>query len=99
MNPRHPDGQSKAWFLSRFGYLVINYHELKEAILEIGRTGDVINVEERPPFGTRFTIRGTLRTPDGRNPTVITGWFIEAEDDAKMLKFVTMVPTKNKGHV
>lgn len=94
LNPRHPDGQSKAWFLSRFGYLITNYLELKQAILEIARTGDVTNVEDRSPFGTRFTIKGILRTPDGRNPMVITGWFIEADDDTKMLKFVTLVPIK-----
>jgi hypothetical protein len=95
LNPRHPDGQSKAWFLSRFGYSIANYPDLKAALLQIGQTGEVINVEGRPPFGTRFTIRGVLQTPDRRNPLVITGWFIETDDAAKMLKFVTMVPDKS----
>ena len=94
LNPKHPDGQSKAWFLGRFGYHIPNYLELKKSLLEIARTGELIKMEERPPFGTRFTIKGILQTPDGRNPIVITGWFIEAEDDLKILKFVTMVPEK-----
>jgi hypothetical protein len=33
-----------------------------------------------------------LHTPDGRNPAVRAGWFIDADDKDKIPRLITVVP-------
>ena len=41
-------------------------------------------------FGTRYTIEGMLRTPDGRRPLVRVVWFVDKGDNRPRL--VTAYP-------
>ncbi len=56
--------------------------------------GEIIDEIEKPPFGIRITIVGPLISPDGRNPIIKTGWFIDSNDKNNIPRFITAVPLK-----
>ena len=51
---------------------------LADALHEIARayplTGSTVS-----PWGVRYTVDGSLRSPDGRNPQIRTVWIVEAD--------------------
>jgi hypothetical protein len=89
LDEAHPDGGSKARFLKRFGYDLNNWPVLSEALLEAAHTGAVSEIRTTV-FCTKYTIRARLRTPDGRNPIVVTVWKIDNGEE--LPKFVTAYP-------
>lgn len=79
LNPEHREGRSKAIFFSKFGFALRNSNEFEQALEQLACDSWIVQVEQRPPFGTRVTTEGNLRTPDGRNPMVRVGWFYEGD--------------------
>ena len=73
----HPAGRHKARFFERIGFQPSAPQVLTQAILEHARANEVTTVEQSR-FGTRFTIDGTLTSPDGRNPRIRVIWFVES---------------------
>ena len=63
LSPVHRYGQSKADFFGRFGFAVEKWEELAQALIEHANDYEVAEVEPSP-FGRRYVIEGTLRTPD-----------------------------------
>jgi hypothetical protein len=74
----HPDGRSKAQFFMRFGFRPSEPRALAAALLELGKSNDVVSVV-RSAYGVRYTVDGALRAPDGRTPKVRTVWLQTAE--------------------
>lgn len=72
----HPDGRSKAEFFTRFGFKVEQWQVLAEALRMVGISNPVAATVESS-FGTRYTVDGSLQTPDGRSPRVRTVWILE----------------------
>jgi hypothetical protein len=89
LSSSHHAGKSKAEYFSRFGFNVDSWNVLAEALLRHAAVQEVEKVEDTP-FGTRYTIRGSLDTPDGRNQTILVVWFIEKGEDVPRL--VTAYP-------
>jgi hypothetical protein len=89
LSSSHHAGRSKAEYFSRFGFNVDSWNVLAEALLRHAAVNEVEKVEDTP-FGTRYTIRGLLDTPDERNPTIVVVWFIEKGEDVPRL--VTAYP-------
>jgi len=85
----HRDGRGKAFFFSRFGFRAADWQEFADALKQHIKTHEVATAETTP-FGIRYTIEGTLVTPDGRNPSIRTVWFIETGDSIP--RFVTAYP-------
>jgi len=85
----HPDGRGKALFFSRFGFHADQWQVFAEALKQHAATHEVA-ARVVTPFGTRYVIEGALVTPDGRNPSVRTIWFIATRDTAPRL--VTAYP-------
>lgn len=75
----HPDGRGKALFFSRFGFDAAHWQILADALRQHAATHDVATLDQTP-FGTRYTVEGPLVTPDGRNPSVRTVWFIATSE-------------------
>ncbi len=50
----------------------------------------VHTVVPRPPYGTKFVVRCSIETPDGRSPCVFTVWMREEGNDLSRL--VTAYP-------
>ena len=67
-----------------------NWETLAEALHRHALENDVAAVT-KTPFGTCYVIEGTLRSPDGRNPSIRTVW---AQDDDEDLppRLVTAYP-------
>jgi hypothetical protein len=85
----HPDGQSKANFFSRFGFRADQWQIFADALRQHAAAYEVATLDVTP-FGTRYAIEGALMTPDGRNPSVRTVWFIATGDTIPRL--VTAYP-------
>ena len=75
LNISHPYGINKALFFIRFGFSQSNWKELEEALL-IHCQQNKINEIKETEFGLKYIIRGALKTPDRRNPMLISIWFI-----------------------
>ncbi|MBA3822943.1 MAG: hypothetical protein H0X24_03435 [Ktedonobacterales bacterium] len=71
----HPDGRGKALFFSRFGFVVAQWQVLADALRHHAAAHDVV-ASDQTPFGTRYVIEGAIVSPDGRNPSLRTVWFI-----------------------
>ncbi len=72
----HPDGGSKARFFERFGFRSSEWLVLAQALKEHGRVNAVSNVVETG-YGRRYSVDGSLHSPDGRNPVIRTIWIVE----------------------
>lgn len=96
LNDFHPEGGSKARFFKRFGFSAENWEALREAILRMACTGELIRVVERPPYGSRYVTRARLPTPDDRNPEVTIAWFINTDDETRTPRLATVVPDNRK---
>ena len=89
LSETHPVGRSKAHYFRSLGYSESSVAELSDGLLEIARENDVseaIDIE----FGTKYIVKGNLRTPLDRRVEVITIWIIEGGSDAP--RFVTAYP-------
>lgn len=80
----HPDGRSKATFFSGFGFRAQQWGAFARALLDQGSTGDVTTVA-KSEYGTKYSVDGSIRTPDGRNPRVRTVWITDSEHAAPRL--------------
>lgn len=76
LDPNHPQNRGKASFFLAFGFRLDTPEMLAEALLLHVLNHDVTDVQQHR-YGTRYTVSGPLNTPDGRNPTVDAGWFID----------------------
>lgn len=72
----HPDGGPKARFFERFGFHPSKWTVLAEALREHGQRHPVSNVVESR-HGMRYSVDGSIRSPDGRNPSIRTVWIVE----------------------
>ena len=89
LSPSHPTGGGKAAFFCRFGFDASDWRVLAEALLRHAEANEVAKVEDTP-FGTRYTVEGRLKSPDGRDPMVRVVWFIEHGEETPRL--VTAYP-------
>jgi len=80
----HPDGSSKAAFFMRFGFSAGEWEMLAAALKEIGTSNPVTDRVESP-HGTRYTVDGSLRSPDGRTPRVRTVWIVEQGNPPRLI--------------
>ena len=76
LSPSHRDGHSKATFFFSFGFSVVAWQTLADALRRHSADHDVAKIEPSP-YGTRYVIEGELDAPDGRTPTVRVVWFID----------------------
>ena len=89
LSSSHPDGSAKARFFIRFGFTSENWKIFAQALRQHGRTHDVsASIESR--YGTRYSVDGSLETPDGRNPNVRTVWVLAKR--SKVPRLVTAYP-------
>jgi uncharacterized protein DUF6883 len=89
LSESHPSGKTKARFFRAHGYNETNAELLAEAIREIARTRSVQETAESP-FGTKYVVEGSIKTPRGTDVRVRTVWVLEPGFDAPRL--VTAYP-------
>ncbi|MEW6637993.1 MAG: DUF6883 domain-containing protein [Actinomycetota bacterium] len=89
----HPDGRTKAVFFMSFGFRAEDWEKLSEALLRHARENELVDREETP-FGVQYAVEGSLRTPDGRDPTVRSVW--EQRRGARGPRLITAYPGKGR---
>jgi hypothetical protein len=89
LNPAHPTGGSKASFFLRFGFTVIEWQRLADALVAHARENEVVESEETP-HGTRHVVDGPLTAPDGARLNIRSAWYINPGGGAP--RFVTAHP-------
>jgi len=95
LNFTHPDGASKAAFLSNFGFDMIPWPVLADALKMHCRNYPCTNSVESD-YGTRYSVDGPLAAPDGRRPMIRTVWIIEKGHVAPRL--ITAYPIRGRAH-
>ena len=86
-------GKAKAQFFHRMGFRKERAEELRNALLEVARTGEVHSVVSTP-YGTKYIVDGELLTPLGRRVNVRTVWIVERGEDIP--RFVTAYPREEE---
>lgn len=95
LNVTHPVGSSKArWFLS-LGYHPDNPDQLGDDLLDIVRNSSDY-VDEVTKYGVKYTVRGRLKSLDGRLANVRSVWI--AETDTPQPRLVTAYPDEEPGN-
>ena len=88
LNPKHKDGSSKDRFFRLRGFKPEKWEKLAEALRCHGATQPV-TAEEKTKHGRKFTVECQMKTPDGRNPCILSVWIKEG---TKPLRLVTAHP-------
>ena len=87
----HPDGSGKARWLRQYGFTPQNWRALAVALKRHAKEQSVASMQDSA-FGTRYTLVGRLESPDGRNPSVRSVWFVET--GGTIPRLVTAYPAR-----
>ena len=89
LNPKHPDGASKAAFFDALGFSAENWQELALALLRLAETAPVARCVDSV-HGCKYIIEGCLESPCGKAPRVRSVWIVDRGGDVPRL--VTAYP-------
>jgi hypothetical protein len=89
LSETHSVGRTKAKYFRALGYNEGNLVRLKEALIAVAVTSDVIE-SISIPFGTKYVVDGDLDAPTGIRARVRTVWILESGEDFP--RFVTAYP-------
>ena len=88
----HPiNGRGKAAFFEAYGFAPARWEELRGALLDQTASGHLTEVVVSP-YGTRYIVRGGLRTPDGRDPQPVVCSVWQADNGAVGVRLITAYP-------
>ena len=89
LSTTHPVGSAKARWFRSYGFNDDNVDLLKEGLLLIARS-EKVQEATKTPFGVKYVVDGSLRTPAGPVVRLRTVWIVESgETDPR---FVTAYP-------
>ena len=89
LSETHPIGKSKARLFRSLGFNETNVEMLKEGLLNIGYSSDVVDMT-MTPHGVKYLIDGILTTPNKGYIELRSVWII---DNGQVLpRFVTAYP-------
>jgi hypothetical protein len=69
--------EGKAAFFIAFGFSLVRWELLRDALLAHAASYDVARTVSSP-HGIKYIIEGTLQTPDARNPSVRAVWIVDS---------------------
>ena len=88
----HPiNGRGKAAFFEAYGFSLLRWEALRDALLDHALTGLVQEVVVSP-YGSRYAVRGGLRTPSGREPLPLVRTVWQADNGAEGVRLITAFP-------
>lgn len=82
-------GKSKAKLFRSVGYNELNVSLLKEGLLAIARTEEILDTQSSE-HGVKYVVEGLLQTPAGGTLKICTIWIIDKGQDRP--RFVTAYP-------
>lgn len=91
LNPAHPEGATKAQYLSEMGYNQENYH-----ILEVDLRNQHLLCDVQPGkvsiYGVKYEIVAPLVGPNGKRRLIRSVWMIRKNDT--FARLITLIPEK-----
>ncbi|WP_409013333.1 DUF6883 domain-containing protein [Dyadobacter sp. CY343] len=91
LSDTHEIGKHKADFFKRFGFKISDLHTFKSALMQHSIDRD-IEKTNNSDHGVRYELKCEIKTPDERNPCVVTVWIVEkGQEDPR---FITAYPGK-----
>jgi filamentous hemagglutinin len=75
LRPDHPVGGSKAAFFQAFGFSLDRPDIITAAFIAHPDRNPVADTEHSR-WGVKYTVRCRVRTPDGRDPCILTVWIV-----------------------
>ena len=91
LNPAHPEGATKAQYLSEMGYNQENYH-----ILEVDLRNQHLICDVQPGkvsiYGIKYEIVAPLVGPNGKKRVIRSVWMIRKGDT--FARLITLIPEK-----
>ena len=89
LNPNHPGSGGKAQEYWRLGYNDENAAQLRQDLLDLAANNEVTHIIPSP-YGRKYLVAGTLRSPLGLERRILTVWIILHNEDYPRL--VTAYP-------
>ena len=89
LSPSHPVGRLKATFFRGLGYSPETWRQVEMDRRTQHLSRDV-TIEERTPYGQKYSIRAPLIGPSGRSAEVVSAWFVRSGEEVP--RFVTAYP-------
>jgi hypothetical protein len=91
LNPAHPEGATKAQYLSEMGYNQENYR-----ILEVDLRSQHLTCDAQPGkvsiYGVKYEIVAPLVGPNGKKRLIRSVWMIRKSDT--FARLITLIPEK-----
>jgi hypothetical protein len=85
LSSEHPDGKLKAAFFKKFGYTSSNWEVFEKDLRKLLQIQDVFE-SETFEFGTKYMVKGPIKSPSGETIQVLTVWVIlKGEDIPKLV--------------
>lgn len=84
LNPRHPDGGSKAVWFHSLGYSRDEWSFLASDLTNVAKNCPDFDTE-LSPFGIKYKAAGMIGRPDKRPGLVITVWIVEDNDAPRLV--------------
>ena len=85
----HETGKHKANFFKCFGFDVAEIEIFKDSLIQHSIDRDIEKTKDSD-FGIKYELKCEIKTPDERNPCIVTVWIIENGQEEP--KLVTAYP-------
>jgi hypothetical protein len=89
LNPFHTVGSSQAFFFTTLGFAHRRWPALYRALLDLASRGEA-EAGKGSEHGQKYTVRGTITGPNGREAYIVSVWIVRNEEDFPRL--VTAFP-------
>jgi hypothetical protein len=89
LSETHEIGKHKADFFKSFGFNSIDIAQLKNSLIQHSIDRD-IEETKNSVFGVKYELKCAIKTPDERNPCIVTVWIVETGNEVP--KLVTAYP-------
>lgn len=87
----HEIGKHKADFFKRFGFDLSDVETFKGLLIQHSIDRDIEKTKDSD-FGIKYELKCEIKTPDDRNPCIVTVWLVENGQEEP--KLVTAYPAK-----
>jgi hypothetical protein len=77
LSKSHLVGRWKASFFRSLGFNETNVNELKDALIDVARRGEVRSTTSSA-FGVKYVVEGKVAGPNGKVAAILTVWVIDS---------------------
>jgi len=87
----HETGKYKAYFFKSFGFNLKDINILRSSLIQHSKDRSISKIQDSE-FGIKYELKCKIKTPDDRNPCIVTVWLVEKESSAP--KLITAYPSR-----